>query len=93
MDVSGVVISEWAQEQCRRWNVEPEELAQARVDGSVLFEESAIEVGRVVIWGPQRGDGSHLYIVCGPEQHIINDFRPLRKKPHHEHIPVPIWPV
>jgi len=93
MNASDVIISEWAQEVCERWGVDPQELAQARVEGNVLFEESAIEHGRVVIWGPRRQNGSHFYIVCGPEPHIINDFRPLRQKPDHKHVPLPIWPV
>lgn len=93
MNSSEVVITEWASELCERWDVSPKELAEARVDGSVLFEESAIEKGRVVIWGRRRANGTHLYIVCGPEPHIINDFRPLRRKPDHRHVPIPIWPV
>lgn len=93
MKVSDVIISESARELCERWNVDPKELARARADGHVLFPESAIQEGRVVIWGPRRANGSHLYIVCGPEPHIINDFRPLRRQPDHTHVPVPIWPV
>lgn len=93
MDASEVVITEWAGDLCERWRVDPSELIQARVDGSVLFGESAIEYGRVVIWGPRRRDGTHLYIVCGPQPHIINDFRPLKQKPNHAHVPLPIRPV
>jgi len=93
MNASDVVISEWAEELCERWRVSREELAQARVDGSVLFDESAIEAGRVVIWSRQRPDGTYLYIVCGPQPHIINDFRPLRRKPSYDHLPIPLWPA
>ena len=88
-----MIISEWAREQCERWHVGPDELVRARADGSVLFGESAIMEGRVVIWGPRRANGTHLYIVCGPEPHIINDFRPLKRKPQHRNLPSPIWPV
>lgn len=93
MDISDVVISDWALELCVRWEVNHDELVRARVEGSVFFPESAIEEGWVVIWGPARADGTHLYIVCGPKVYIINDFRPLESKPVFDKALLSIRPV
>jgi hypothetical protein len=94
MKPSDVILSPWAEGLCEQWGIDPDEVRSARVEGVVIIEESHVDAGWVVIWGPRRDDGSHLHIVCGPPEYLlVNDFRPLRTKPSYAPKLVPIWPA
>lgn len=81
MEAADVVLSEWVEELCQDMDVDPDEIRRARVDGTVVFEESRVEDDYIAIWGPRRHDGTHLHIVCWPDAVTVNDFRILRQKP------------
>lgn len=84
METDDISLSEAAREQCDVWDVSPEEVIEARLNGERLIPESVMIEGREVYWGPERADGTHLHVVCSPTPFSVNDFRPLKKRPMYE---------
>jgi hypothetical protein len=81
MELSDIGLSDYAKERCPTWGVTEEEVCRARLDGTILWEGSAIENGWVTVFGPRRADGRHIVTVCGPDPFVVNDFHLVKSRP------------